>query len=110
VLGFTGPEAVSSDRPFRELGLDSLMAVELRNRLGAISGTKLRTTVVFDYPTPRALAQMLLEQITPTPLAARVENPGVQSEATKQPTRSALDASSMAELFSMIDEELESGG
>ena len=109
VLGFTGPEAVAPDRPLQELGLDSLMAMELRNRLATLAGTKLRATVVFDHPTPRALGQMLLKHLAPEPVAVVLEQPSVQSDV-KRPIRSALDASSMAELFSMIDEELESGG
>ena len=111
VLGFAGATAVPPDRPLQEVGLDSLMAVELRNRLGALAGTKLRATVVFDHPTPRALAQMLLKQVTPAPEETPPTRPEAALDLNKaKPTRSALDTSSMAELFSLIDEELESDG
>jgi type I polyketide synthase PikAII len=56
VLGLTGPEAVPTDRPLRELGLDSLTAVETRNRLSAAVGHKLPASILFDYPTPQELA------------------------------------------------------
>ena len=52
-----------ADVPLKELGLDSLMAVELRNRLSVRVGTKLPTTVAFDYPTASAMAGMLLQML-----------------------------------------------
>ncbi|MFD0448045.1 beta-ketoacyl reductase [Streptomyces indonesiensis] len=65
VLHYPAPEAVEPDRPFKELGFDSIAAVELRNRLRAATGLSLPTTVVFDYPTPRTLAGHLLTEVDP---------------------------------------------
>ncbi|MFC4562164.1 type I polyketide synthase [Nocardiopsis mangrovi] len=64
VLGHSDPNALSGDRAFRELGFDSLTAVELRNRINALADLRLPASAVFDHPTPNALAAQVLEQLT----------------------------------------------
>ncbi|MFE7625609.1 SDR family NAD(P)-dependent oxidoreductase [Streptomyces sp. NPDC057509] len=63
VLGHDGPERVVTTRAFNEMGFDSLAAVELRNRLCSATGLPLTATLVFDYPSPGALADHLASRL-----------------------------------------------
>ncbi|MGK4910007.1 SDR family NAD(P)-dependent oxidoreductase, partial [Streptomyces albus] len=63
VLGFADPTVLNPSTAFRELGVDSLMAVELRNALAMVSGLTLPSTVVFDHPSIDALTDLLLTRL-----------------------------------------------
>jgi acyl transferase domain-containing protein len=63
VLGHSDGRALDADRAFQDLGFDSMTGVELRNRLKTDTGLALSRTLIFDYPTPTALAHHLRQQL-----------------------------------------------
>jgi len=70
VLGNVEPDTIATDLAFSDHGFDSLTAIELRNRLKAVTGLTLSPTLIFDYPTPTALADHIREQLAGLPQQA----------------------------------------
>ncbi|MBB5895105.1 type I polyketide synthase [Kutzneria kofuensis] len=63
VLGHASVDTIAPDRDFRELGFDSLSAVDFRNLLNTETGLRLPATLIFDYPTPSAIASYLVTEL-----------------------------------------------
>ncbi|WP_340683029.1 type I polyketide synthase, partial [Amycolatopsis coloradensis] len=82
VLGRAGADTVEPSRPFTELGFDSLTAVELRNELTTETGLRLPATLVFDHPSPAAVAAFLGAELLGAPEPAR---PVVTRRAADEP-------------------------
>ena len=82
VLGLALADAVPVDRPLKELGLDSLVAGEARNRLSKAVGAKLPTGFLFDYPTPLEAARVIAEKFAPS-------QPGAPAPAPRSPAPAA---------------------
>ncbi|WP_433575550.1 type I polyketide synthase [Nocardia brasiliensis] len=95
VLRYPSGDAVDPERAFTDLGFDSLGAVELRNRLSFETGLVIPTTVIFDHPSPAAIADYLHEAMfdsagTPTEFAAEHTSAGAELDV--------LDAESLIRL------------
>ncbi|MEU7360100.1 MULTISPECIES: type I polyketide synthase [Streptomyces] len=95
VLGYESVDEVPVERGLRELGVDSLTGIQLRNQLNAATGARLPVTVVFDHPSPAELADGLLEalglaEVPPAPEPVRASVPEFSTDE---------------ELFAFLDRE-----
>ncbi|HEX5852242.1 MAG TPA: acyl carrier protein, partial [Solirubrobacteraceae bacterium] len=94
VLGHRGVERIAVAQTFKELGFDSLAAVELRNRLNTATALRLPATVIFNHPTCERLAQHLLELLAPEADAGE--------DLTAAPTPTAASAVDELDLAGLV--------
>ncbi|WP_328395734.1 type I polyketide synthase [Nocardia sp. NBC_00416] len=85
VLGYDTPAAISATSTFKDLGMDSLTAVELRNRLARALEIRLAATVVFDHPTPVALAAEIGARLAGAGVSPRPRVRTAPSAAAEEP-------------------------
>ncbi len=110
VLGIDPQKTIDLDLPLSEMGLDSLMAVELRNKLSGLAGQTLPSTLLFEYPTIRGLAAYLEQTLFP---AAEVEDQEAQPPDGQAPQDGAaetpdLDDMSEEEIAALLAEKISS--
>jgi acyl carrier protein len=105
VLGFRSARDLDPDKGFFDLGMDSLLAVELKNRLQAAVGKSVSSTLVFDHPTVTGLAEYLAEDLGIAPLDVSNDDQGGDPQEGDQ-AKVEMDSTSEDELAAMLAQKL----
>ncbi|RLU00286.1 type I polyketide synthase [Ketobacter sp.] len=112
VMGLDESDTINPNQPLQELGLDSLMAVELRNILCALIGKQLPATLMFKYPTVASLSTFLIQDMFADEMAdaddaaQETENTEASAQQEQQEEEDQLDDLSDDELAAMLAAEL----
>ncbi|MGC0328984.1 acyl transferase domain-containing protein/acyl carrier protein [Streptomyces sp. SAI-170] len=110
ILGHADADEVALDKPFNEIGFDSLTAMGFRNKLVLVTGLKLSAGMIYDHPNARALAEHLLAELAPEPVAEEPAAAG--APVTEEGVREALARIPVARLkeTGLLDRLLELAG
>ncbi|BBN55566.1 polyketide synthase [Pseudomonas chlororaphis subsp. aurantiaca] len=107
IMALNDRQLLDVNEPLQSEGLDSLMALELRNKLAHIVGRKLPATLLFDYPTVRAMSGFIIDQLYPSSAAVAQDSahpPQAPAPAEDQDNFSALSDDELSAL--LADEAL----
>jgi acyl carrier protein len=97
VRALGGPDALDDRTGFHDLGLDSLMAVQLRRRLASVLGTALPTTLTFNYPSVAALSAYLFETLQGGDGAATAATAPASAAHSAPPAHAEVAADAVAD-------------
>lgn len=105
VLGITDLNHLDHEQPLNEIGLDSLLALELRARLGVASGSKQSATLLFDQPSIAELAEFFVDQFRSETEQAPISTKADREQEMERVSREEIDAMSDAEIEALVDAE-----
>ncbi|CAI7974065.1 SDR family NAD(P)-dependent oxidoreductase [Frankia sp. Hr75.2] len=106
ILGYSEKDAIDPDQAFQEMGFDSLAAVELRNRITEASGIPVPATLVFDHPTPAAVATYIESRILPadkSSSAQRTRDDDIRNALASVPISRLRETGILASLLRLAD-------
>jgi phthiocerol/phenolphthiocerol synthesis type-I polyketide synthase C len=106
VLGMNSPEQIGPRKRLFDMGLDSLMAVELKNRLEAELGCSLRSTLLFDYPTLEALVDYLMKEVLSEEVSPESIEESQETQEEEGKDLTDLDELSEDEIGALLDEKI----